>query len=813
MRFDSITLHGLGPFTEGVTVDLRSLPGPLVAVTGENGAGKSVLLESMPGALYRRTPTRGTLGDLATARDAFAEVQVQNGASYRVRQTVDAVSGKGEALVLDGETGEPLVESGKRRDADHWVAEHLPPAEVLYSSLFAPQGSGGFLDLDPAPRKAVLMRVLGHQRLEELSRAAGERARAMEETVRTTSERLADEVARGGDAKALAKELKSAEHVLSVARKAVAEEDERLAKLRDEQRAYEVKLEKHRAAQAERDKLFAKLLAAGDTAARCEQDLAKFSKLLDGADKVREAARDLPRLEAELAHSKEALARLTNEQNMALAASKEAQTTQTNVGAVEHAAEQRVAGLEDRLEQISEFEEGAAKLHEIAERQTAWALQLSRERNELSRLEELRLHSAEQRIDGLRKGLADIAAGHSDPAGHASGVLSEDDALARDAAEAPKHIEAQRELLRHAESEASAADKRLTAAERAAEIVAELPELREQLTEAQRSLDTTREAVQGAIKRAKGVREDCAMLHDEVEGAQKDVAKKTRSIEATRAIAADAERIEQAQEQQARLTADLATATAERESVQAELDAVPDRGDMPPFDEYELHQAEHDQQDAQQGMQRATATVATATERLERAKASAKRQKELRRDLGELTEAAGDWRLLHRDLGRDGVQALELDAAGPELTELANDLLHTCLGPRFSVRLETVRQKASGKGEREGCWVTVLDSTSGREGDAKTFSGGERVLIGEAVSLAIAMLGVRHAGFTEPTLVRDETGAALDAEKGRHYIAMLRRAAELVGAAHVLFVTHDTALHELADARIVVAGGKVEVRL
>jgi exonuclease SbcC len=105
----------------------------------------------------------------------------------------------------------------------------------------------------------------------------------------------------------------------------------------------------------------------------------------------------------------------------------------------------------------------------------------------------------------------------------------------------------------------------------------------------------------------------------------------------------------------------------------------------------------------------------------------------------------------------------------------------------------------------------VLDTVAGREGAAETFSGGERVLLGEAVSLALSMLACRRAGLVGVTLVRDETGAALDPANGRAYVAMLRRAAELVGARQVLFVSHSPELAELADARIVVGGGTAVV--
>jgi ABC-type lipoprotein export system ATPase subunit len=73
------------------------------------------------------------------------------------------------------------------------------------------------------------------------------------------------------------------------------------------------------------------------------------------------------------------------------------------------------------------------------------------------------------------------------------------------------------------------------------------------------------------------------------------------------------------------------------------------------------------------------------------------------------------------------------------------------------------------------------------------------------------MLACRRAGVKGPTLIRDESGAALDPQNARNYVAMLRRAAELVGASHVLFVSHSPEVQELADARIVVQDGEVTV--
>jgi exonuclease SbcC len=180
-------------------------------------------------------------------------------------------------------------------------------------------------------------------------------------------------------------------------------------------------------------------------------------------------------------------------------------------------------------------------------------------------------------------------------------------------------------------------------------------------------------------------------------------------------------------------------------------------------------------------------------------------------ELATVENDLSDWTRLAHDLGRDGLQAVEIDAAGPVITELSNDLLHQAFGNRFTISFETTRPSSDGKREIEDFRISVLDTLNGREADAKTFSGGEKVILSEAIALALTMLACQRSGIERPTIIRDESGAALDGENGQRYVAMLRRAAKIVGADKVLFISHDPATWDLADARIVVADGRISV--
>lgn len=214
---------------------------------------------------------------------------------------------------------------------------------------------------------------------------------------------------------------------------------------------------------------------------------------------------------------------------------------------------------------------------------------------------------------------------------------------------------------------------------------------------------------------------------------------------------------------------------------------------------------------AQERSTDATAALAVAKDRHSTAVEAEGCIEALAAESAQNRQQQADWSLLGQDLGPNGLQAALIDAAGPQLTEIANDLLHRCCGPRFTVSFETTRPDSKGKRTLEDCDVRVYDAEAGRWKVAKRLSGGELALISLAVSLALTQLSCQRQGVRGCTLVRDESGAALDAERAPQYISMLRRAADAIGADRVLLVSHVPAVVDLCDARIEMAGGEARI--
>ena len=816
MRFEHVTIHNVGPFAD-VSLDLSALPG-LVAVVGPNGAGKSSLLELLAASLFRATPTRGSLVALAKGRDAQLEVRAVNGAPWTLRHDLDAVSGKSEAIAID-EHGAPTTDSAKVRDFDRWALGHLPRAEVFYASTFAAQGSGGFLSMSPGERKAVLLRILGVEHLEQLADRAREQLRAVTDDVRVAKARLLDVPllpdvdvpgweSAAADAEAHARSLSVDVHL--------NEED-----AKNRRAAWQ----RHRDQLAKLDALEVANTADTRKVMAIDARIADARKLVERGAEIRSAAAraasratETDRTASERREDAKAAEmlrrRVESESDRADKAKREAACAEA--AATSHAS--AVESAEMRLA------EAAAELAELAAALFAVAAGVPARQADAAELRARQVVGAEGRIEALRAALSTIAWGNittkATPTADryldvAQKALVADDAAARDAVEVPPALRNAETALWNAKHGAQGDRERAAELrEKAIRLTATRDGHAAPRTDNLARAAAAREVLKAADDAANDLDGERYHADQRVE-AHADRERELRDEAAEPApIAAELRALDAAEG----LIVELKTQLEQIGADMRRRNDDPDALDLPapgcaPQEPDETHLATL--RAARQGGRGAGAGARAGAARggwaAGAAGAADERRAALTAELAALVEHQADWSLVADALGRDGLQAAEIDAAGPELTELVNDLLRTCVGPRWTVTIETQKLSADGKRMLEGCEVRVLDTVAGREGAAETFSGGERVLLGEAVSLALSMLACRRAGLVGVTLVRDETGAALDPANGRAYVAMLRRAAELVGARQTLFVTHSADLADLADARIVVGGGTAVV--
>jgi exonuclease SbcC len=187
------------------------------------------------------------------------------------------------------------------------------------------------------------------------------------------------------------------------------------------------------------------------------------------------------------------------------------------------------------------------------------------------------------------------------------------------------------------------------------------------------------------------------------------------------------------------------------------------------------------------------------------------RNEELERRLRVGEDEMLAWKALANRLGRDGLQRLEIDAAGPVVSDLANQLLEVGWGPRFAVSIVTQVATADKKDMKEKFTIEVLDNAHGGEvRDVGDLSGGERVVVEEAIRAALACYVNLRSRQPSRTIWRDEADGGLDEDAAPRYLQMLRKLRELSGAEQLVFITHNAELAAMADAVVEVEDGQVK---
>jgi exonuclease SbcC len=146
--------------------------------------------------------------------------------------------------------------------------------------------------------------------------------------------------------------------------------------------------------------------------------------------------------------------------------------------------------------------------------------------------------------------------------------------------------------------------------------------------------------------------------------------------------------------------------------------------------------------------------VTTARQRLKTLEA----QRERRRTLEERRAARRYDETLYQELraafGKDGIPAMIIEAAIPELESGANRLLARMTDGRMTLRFDTQREAKSRDGAIETLDIQIADELGTRS--YELYSGGEAFRINFAIRVALSQLLARRAGAQLRTLFLDE---------------------------------------------------------
>ena len=192
--------------------------------------------------------------------------------------------------------------------------------------------------------------------------------------------------------------------------------------------------------------------------------------------------------------------------------------------------------------------------------------------------------------------------------------------------------------------------------------------------------------------------------------------------------------------------------------------------------------------------------LGAASQRVAVLKEIRKRKIDLESQREEIAQRVSQFQSLERALGKDGVPAMLIEQALPQIEVKANEILERLSGGQMHISFITQQAYKDKKREdlRETLEIQISDNAGIR--DYEMFSGGEAFRINFAIRLALSEVLAQRAGAKLQTLVIDEGFGSQD-EIGRQ---RLIEAINIVKEdfAKILVITHIDSLKDAFPTRI-----------
>lgn len=821
----------------------------LACLTGPNGAGKSSLLDAMTWALWGRARAKRD-DDLLHLGQQDMYVQLdfeQEGVVYRVlRRRARRRTGSLELFVMTDEGKMTVITEPSMRATQDKIDILLRlDYETFIHSAFLQQGKAdAFTTRTPAERKRILSDILGLERWAQYEDAAKKHIRTLDNEMEVIDIRLREISADLAKEPQLKKDLSDAQSAHSEAQTALAAAEEELAevahapaelkhaqeqqamqerRIRENERDF-ASAEDDSKRQTERIANYEDIIArreeieqgydALQAARDADQSLGeKLTALKDVDEAIHDLQRQLDAARAELEQDKRERETLIIELERTQEQDFDADLDEVNgeIAQLEVIEGQR-NGLQDALNELGETRAAlettqralTAEGQNIGKRieqlgatddpicplcgqpldedhRTKIIAELTTKREQ--KREEYRLNH--NRLTEIAEEVKD----YREQSGKMEVTLKTLPALRQRAGA----LQVQAQAAADAESRLYKAHAELTEITTALESDDFARDIRDQLTalEAQRGElgydRTTHDAAREQLTTYRGY---------ETEKTRLDVALESLP---------DAEKaLENAEQRKARIAKALEEDTAALETLLKEI--------------AQLEVLVQEQQKRQQEVNRqrtnervAYNRVVTSQQELKALDQQRKRKAELNERRQTMQYEKAIYTELRDAFGKNGVPAMIIESAIPELEVTANDLLTRMTDGRMHLRFSTQREKVSG-GMTETLDIEIADELGTR--GYELYSGGEAFRINFAIRVALSKMLARRAGAHLRTLFIDEGFGTQDAD-GRD------RLVEAINVIQddfdlVLVITHIDELRDSFPVHIVVdktsSGSMVSVR-
>jgi len=260
---------------------------------------------------------------------------------------------------------------------------------------------------------------------------------------------------------------------------------------------------------------------------------------------------------------------------------------------------------------------------------------------------------------------------------------------------------------------------------------------------------------------------------------------KRKLDEADKLIDSEKEAFSKATQAAQELRHSLEADEQKRQELTVELGTLPQLSD-------ELAQVDTGYQTLVAQQKQVQETVGSIKGNLERCAELETRRKEKEKLISQASKEEKVYKDLVEAFGKRGIQALLIEMALPEIENEANKLLGRMTDNRMHVKIETQRETRKGD-TVETLDINISDDLGMR--NYEMFSGGEAFRINFAIRIALSKLLARRAGAPLPTLIIDEGFGTQDStglEKLKEAITSIQDDFE-----KIIVITH---IEELRDA-------------
>ena len=260
--------------------------------------------------------------------------------------------------------------------------------------------------------------------------------------------------------------------------------------------------------------------------------------------------------------------------------------------------------------------------------------------------------------------------------------------------------------------------------------------------------------------------------------------------EAERLVSEEKEAASRADEAAQELRHSLEADNQKRQDLSKELDQLPQLAS-------DLAQAETEHQALAAQQKQAQETIWSVKGKLERLTELEIKRQEKEKLVAQASREGKIYKDLAQAFGKRGIQALLIESALPEIETEANELLSRMTDNRMHIKIETQRETKAGN-VVETLDIKISDELGTR--NYEMFSGGEAFRINFAIRIALSKLLARRAGAPLPTLVIDEgfgTQDSVGIEKLKEAINSIQDDFD-----KILVITHIEELRDVFPTRI-----------